>query len=352
MAAPTSSAPTNSLWRFGLISLLGVAAWAVGSSVGLGNDSALDLALCRQLASASAGLLRLLGWQAGVATANPLLLVLNTVPSVIVGGPCDGLVLYMLLVGFVVAYPGPPQRRLWFIPMGIAALWAINVLRIVALALNHYYYPNSFDFNHHYAFSVVAYALLGALWLLWTRQDVAPTVRSTRPNLAWLTPRTALGLGLLVSLSLVGLYRKQLLLNANAHWLHTLTTLPAAVQRLPGLGSGLVPGGITHLAPVVGVAYLAFYLVVSLSILRLLLAGRSWQLALGGYGAMLLAYGLLLGLGLAGHLPLLVQGARQVLDFVASPLPVAGLLMIWWRPGTTAGRPVASQPQPLAEQVA
>ena len=349
--ASSAASSNRSLWRFGLISLLGVAGWAVGSSVGMGGDSPFDLVLCRQLASASAGLLRLLGWQAGVATASPQLLVLNRVPAVIVGGPCDGLVLYALLVGFVVAYPGPALRRLWFIPLGIGALWLVNVLRIVALALNHYYSPDSFDFNHHYAFSIVAYALLGALWLLWTRQGAPPATRSARsPLLQWLTPRVAFGLALLVSLALVGLYRKPLLLSANAHWLHTLAALPASVQRLPGLGTGLVPGGVTHLAPVVGVAYLAFYLVASLSILWLLLAGRSWQLALRGYGAMLLAYGLLLGLGLAGHLPMLVHGARNVLDFVASPLPVAGLLVMLWRPTATNQQPVAAKP--LAGQAA
>ncbi|RZK47745.1 MAG: exosortase/archaeosortase family protein, partial [Hymenobacter sp.] len=176
MAAPatpifssTEAPGTRQLWRFGLVSCGFVLLWVIGSAYGLGVDSPFDALLCRQLAAGSVWGLRAIGWQASVAATIPNLLLLNDRPTVVVGAPCDGLVLYALLAGFVLAYPGPSQRRLWFIPLGIAALWLLNVLRIMALALNHRYSPETFDFDHHYAFSAVAYAALGGLWLLWTR---------------------------------------------------------------------------------------------------------------------------------------------------------------------------------------
>ena len=75
--------------------------WAIGAAHGLGTASAFDNLLCRQLAAGSAWGLRA-GGAAAVAPATPNLL-LNGRPSVIVGAPCDGLVLYVLLVGFVLA---------------------------------------------------------------------------------------------------------------------------------------------------------------------------------------------------------------------------------------------------------
>ena len=163
MAAPAtpvlSVAPTSArrqLWRFGLVSGACVLLWVVGVMYGLGSDSHFDDILCQQLAAGSAWGLRAAGWQASVAATNSHLLLLAGQPSVIVGAPCDGLVLYFLLAGFVLAYPGPGPRRLWFIPLGIGLLWLLNVVRIVALALNHQYSPETFEFDHHYPFRAIA----------------------------------------------------------------------------------------------------------------------------------------------------------------------------------------------------
>jgi exosortase/archaeosortase family protein len=348
--APTPA--SRQLWRFGLVSALLMLLWTIGVAYGLGGTSALDAALCRQLATSSAWLLRVLGWPASVALSNPSLLLLNDQPTVIVGAPCDGLVLYALLAGFVLAYPGPAVRRLWFIPLGILGLWALNVGRIVALALNHRYSPETFDFDHHYAFSAVAYAALGGLWLLWTRQSApiegpvsaAALPAAAAPRLAapqpWLTPRVGVGILLLLVLAVVATYQNVIVAALSNGWVAALAAGPAWLHRLPGATAGQVPNGVSHLALPVGAAFMGLFISLSLLILYLLVPARSWRLVwrsyagLGGACLLLLLLGRV-GLGTAAYRP-----ARMLLDFIVSLLPVAGLLVLLWRPAA-GGAPIA-----------
>lgn len=336
-AAPTPA--SRPFWRFGLISVGLMLLWAIGVAYGLGSTSALDAALCRQLAASSAGSLRALGWPASVAPNNHYLLLLSGQPTVVVGAPCDGLVLYVLLAGFVLAYPGPAVRRLWFIPLGILGLWLLNVGRIVALALNHRYSPETFDFDHHYAFSAVAYAALGGLWLLWTRQSLppapaaaaAPVVLSKRPAPArpWLT----VGVGglLLLGLVWVSTYQNVVVAALGAGWAAALASGPAWLHRLPGATVGDMPGGVSHLALPVGAAFMGLFLLISLLSLRLLLPASAWRLAWRSYAGLGLACLLLLLLGRAGAGTAAYRPARMLLDFMVSLLPVAGLLVLLWR---------------------
>ncbi len=353
MAAPSTAtlssaaAPgTRQLWRFGLVCCSFLLLWVIGSAYGLGVASPLDSLLCRQLAVGSVWGLQAIGWQASVAADIPNLLLLNGQPTVVVGAPCDGLVLYALLAGFVLAYPGSNQRRLWFIPMGIAALWLLNVIRIMALALNHRYSPETFEFDHHYAFSAVAYAALGGLWLLWTRQPVAASPAAAAPLAtaipapapapnSWLTARTGVGVALLLVLALVSIFQSNVVAALSRGWAALLATGPAWLHHVPGASASDMPAGVSHLALPVGVAFLGLFLVISLLGLRLLLAGQAWRLAWRCYAGIGLACLLLLALGRVGGGPGVYRLGRLLLDFLASLLPVAGLLVLLWRPTTT-----------------
>lgn len=143
--------------------------WVLGYEGWLRPDGRLDAALSYNLAAVSAALLRALGFATTVDPAQLRLLRMDGQPGVIVGDPCDGLVLYALLAGFVLAYPGGGWRRLPFVALGCAVLYGLNVVRIAALALNHHYYHQSVAFNHHYTFTCLVYGVLLLLWLRWTR---------------------------------------------------------------------------------------------------------------------------------------------------------------------------------------
>ena len=177
------------LFRFILITTLVYLGWFFGYEQWLARDGRLDLALCAQITRTSAALLRGGGFAAAVDPGNRAVLMMNGAPAVVVGAPCDGMVLYALFAGFVLAFPGPGRRKLWFIPAGMGLIWGLNVLRVAALALNHHYARQSVDFNHHYTFTFVVYVCIFALWMLWARRLAVPDAQLAFPR----APNAALG---------------------------------------------------------------------------------------------------------------------------------------------------------------
>lgn len=92
-----------------------------------------------------------------------------------IGGPCNGITLMFLFAVFVIAYPGNMKNKLWYIPLGILAVYLINILRIVSLAIIALKSPESLDFNHTYTFTFIAYSFVFALWMLWANKFSEPS---------------------------------------------------------------------------------------------------------------------------------------------------------------------------------
>jgi exosortase family protein XrtF len=133
----------------------------------------LDIWAIDQIVWMAGGLLQLLGFE--LTGENPLLGGIRTLgiggsDGVWIGDPCNGVSLFALFTGFILAFPGPWKTKLWFIPMGILAIHLINVIRVVALVIVEYYYPESLDFNHTYTFTVLVYSLVFVLWYWWIKK--------------------------------------------------------------------------------------------------------------------------------------------------------------------------------------
>jgi exosortase family protein XrtF len=89
--------------------------------------------------------------------------------GVTIGAPCDGVVLYALFVFFVAAFPGPWKHKVWFIPFGAFSIFYLNVLRIAGLAIIMNINEEWLAFNHDYTFTVLVYAYVFALWMVWVQ---------------------------------------------------------------------------------------------------------------------------------------------------------------------------------------
>lgn len=174
---PSATAPAGNrlLFRFLLVAAAMYLVWFLGYEQWLAPDGRLDAALCSNIASSSVAVLQTLRFPAALAPHVPQLVLMNGQSSVIVGVPCNGLVLYALFAGFVLAFPGPWVRKVWFIPVGMLLIWLLNVLRVAALAINQHYSHQTVDFNHHYTFTFVVYACIFGLWMLWARRMATPT---------------------------------------------------------------------------------------------------------------------------------------------------------------------------------
>ncbi len=84
-----------------------------------------------------------------------------------VGNPCNGLELFALFAGFIICFPGNAKTKLWFIPLGFLLIHLSNIIRTAILAFIQYKAPQYLDFNHHYTFTVIVYAIIFFLWMKW-----------------------------------------------------------------------------------------------------------------------------------------------------------------------------------------
>lgn len=133
---------------------------------------------------------------------------------------------------------------------------------------------------------------------------------------------------LLLALLLLGIFSEQIITWLISAWQHLLQAF--------GMGhyaeslQQAINGGIAK-RPLLAIAtYAALYLSTCLLLLLLLLAPAQWRLAWRLYAGALAAYVLIATLGkLAGNAPWAYRLSRQLLDFVVSPLPVAGLYVLF-----------------------
>jgi exosortase family protein XrtF len=94
----------------------------------------------------------------------------DTVPVVLIEHGCNGLILMVLYAGFVLAFPGPWKAKTWFIPAGILAIYLINSLRVIGLAVNYMISEASFEFNHKYTFTILVYGAIFYFWMIWVNR--------------------------------------------------------------------------------------------------------------------------------------------------------------------------------------
>jgi exosortase family protein XrtF len=102
-----------------------------------------------------------------VFTGSDRLMGIDGVPGLWIGDNCNGLALFALFAGFIIAYPGPWKKKLLYIPIGILLLQALYIIRLVALAIIQTYSLEMTEFNHTYTFTIIIYGFIFLLWMKW-----------------------------------------------------------------------------------------------------------------------------------------------------------------------------------------
>jgi hypothetical protein len=133
---------------------------------------------------------------------------------------------------------------------------------------------------------------------------------------------------LLLALLLIGVYSDNVLAVVTTLWQKGLAA--AGLSRVADAMQQGINGGITK-RPLPAVAtYAALYLSICLLLLRCLLQPIQWRLAWQLYAGALLVYvAITLAGKLAGDVQWTYRLSRQILDFIMSPLPVAGLYVLF-----------------------
>ncbi len=159
------------LYRFLLKAVFLFIAWYFLYDLWLHPAGGIDMIVIKSLEQASYVVLETLGYVTLEAShvENIRTIGIDGTHGLWIGDPCNGLTLFALFTGFIIAYPGPLKKKLWYIPVGIIAIHLINIVRIVALSLIVYYFPDPevLDFNHTYTFTILVYGFVFFLWYLW-----------------------------------------------------------------------------------------------------------------------------------------------------------------------------------------
>ena len=152
--------------------------WYVVYDLWLLPDGTVDRWLSTNVAQVASTLLGGGGFEVAVDGRS---LALPGVPGVRIVNGCNGLSTLGLFVGFVLAYPGRTRRRVWFIPMGLAVVYATNVGRVAVMLLVQKYWPVAFAPLHGFGLTTIFYVVVFGLWVAWANYGGAP-VSAPSPN--------------------------------------------------------------------------------------------------------------------------------------------------------------------------
>jgi exosortase family protein XrtF len=163
----------NPVLRFLLLGTLAYLAWYIAYEFWLKPNSVLDEWVIQRIVNGTRFVLNILGYtllEPLQTTGFENRVGIHGSSGVIVGAPCDGLVLFALFTAFIIAYPGPWKHKAWFIPLGIIGIHCINVGRVAALAIIVNINPDWLAFNHDYTFTILVYSFVFLLWYIWVQR--------------------------------------------------------------------------------------------------------------------------------------------------------------------------------------
>ncbi len=115
--------------------------------------------------SCSGALLQAMGYTVG--RDGERLLYIQDTPGLFLGDSCNGISLFALFSIFIIAFPGKLFAKFFFIPAGIVIIHVLNIFRVIALAIIQTYSYEWTEFNHTYTFTIVIYACIFSLWMIW-----------------------------------------------------------------------------------------------------------------------------------------------------------------------------------------
>jgi|GEM_PF-6899220 len=101
--------------------------------------------------------------------------------AISVAGGCNALRLMILYSAFILSFPTSLKRKIIFLLLGIPIIHFANLMRLGGLCLlNTTGHRAHFYFYHKYAFTLLLYALIIALWFLYMRGLFKPKVAAYR----------------------------------------------------------------------------------------------------------------------------------------------------------------------------
>jgi exosortase family protein XrtF len=82
---------------------------------------------------------------------------------------CNAVSIIILFIAFIIAFAETIKKTVLFIFAGAVLIYAVNILRIVILAITLYEYPEQKELLHGVVFPGLIYGMVFILWMIWIR---------------------------------------------------------------------------------------------------------------------------------------------------------------------------------------
>jgi exosortase/archaeosortase family protein len=87
--------------------------------------------------------------------------------ALMVAETCSGLKQFFQVAVLFLLYPGPWRHKIWFIPLGFAAIHLTNIFRVLFLSLWMAYDVPNWNFAHDWIMRPMYYVVIFLLWYIW-----------------------------------------------------------------------------------------------------------------------------------------------------------------------------------------
>ncbi len=94
-------------------------------------------------------------------------ILVNGKPIIGIATACNGLELFAMFFGFLIAFGGR-KRFFEFLIFGLLSIFLLNNIRIFIIAWISMFSREYADFHHHYTFMFIVYGYIIWLWHRWT----------------------------------------------------------------------------------------------------------------------------------------------------------------------------------------
>ncbi|MCF6214250.1 MAG: exosortase family protein XrtF [Flavobacteriaceae bacterium] len=82
---------------------------------------------------------------------------------------CNSVSIIILFLAFIIAFTGSLKATIFYGLFGVFLIYSTNILRIIALSLLLYRYPQFQEPLHTLIFPAIIYGLVFILWIIWVR---------------------------------------------------------------------------------------------------------------------------------------------------------------------------------------
>lgn len=114
-------------------------------------------------------ILNLLGYQAEIFNQRYIDLY-DSILNIYIKNYCLGVDMMFGFTALTLSFPGKWIDRLWFIPLGILGIMAINIGRVVGMCLSWIILDTGNFVEHHDAFNIVASIFITLMFVVWVNR--------------------------------------------------------------------------------------------------------------------------------------------------------------------------------------